>query len=104
MTWFSTSWAVHKAFCPHIEPWLFAPMPANSADLETDRAKAMKRLKSLNSESVTAFQVVELRRSPGDPAAGMLRLVLGLGHGYDHAAQSLWHRNDGKLWNIDLTP
>ena len=96
--------AVHKAFRPHIEPWLFAPIPANSSDLEADRAKAMKRLKSLNRESVTAFQVIELRRSPSDPAAGMLRLVLGLGHGYDHAAQSLWHRNDGKLWNIDLTP
>lgn len=96
--------AVHKAFRPHIEPWLYAPMPANSASLEADRAKAMKRLKSLNSDSVTAFQVIELRRSSGDPAAGILRLVLGLGHGYDHAAQSLWHRNDGKLWNIDLTP
>lgn len=96
--------AVHKAFRLHIEPWLFAPIPANSADLEADRAKAVKRLKSLNSESVTAFQVIELRRSPGDPAAGMLRLVLGLGHGYDHAAQSLWYRANGKLWDIDLTP
>ncbi|WP_344574973.1 hypothetical protein [Actinoplanes palleronii] len=96
--------AVHKAFRPHIEPWLFAPIPANSADLEADRARAVKRLKSLNSESVTAFQVIELRRSPGDPAAGMLRLVLGLGYGYDHAAQSLWHRTDAKLWDIDLTP
>ncbi|MCY1141642.1 hypothetical protein OWR29_26900 [Actinoplanes sp. Pm04-4] len=96
--------AVHRAFRPHIEPWLFAPIPANSADLEANRAKAVKRLKSLNGDSVTAFQVIELRRSSDDPAAGMLRLVLGLGHGYDHAAQSLWQRNDGKLWNIDLTP
>jgi hypothetical protein len=95
--------AVHKAFRPHIEPWLFAPIPANSADLEADRANALKRLNSLNSKSVTAFQVIELRRSPADPAAGILQLVLGLGRGYDHAAQSLWHRNDHYLWRVDLT-
>lgn len=94
--------AVHKAFRPHIEPWLFAPIPANAADLEANRTNALKRLNSLNSKSVTAFQVIELRRSPPDPAAGILQLVLGLGYGYNHAAQSLWHRNDHKLWHIDL--
>jgi hypothetical protein len=35
--------------------------------------------------------------------SGLLRLVLGLRHGFDHAAQSLWRRNDSKLWTIDAT-
>lgn len=41
------------------------------------RAEALRRLQSLNTQSVTAYQVVQLPRSPDDPPEGTLRLALG---------------------------
>ena len=83
------------------------PLYTTSSDLTSNLGnghrstrRTMKRLKSLNSESVTAYQVIELQRMPSDPPAGFLQLVLGLGSGYDHVAQSLWVRNDSKLLRL----
>ncbi|RIV39347.1 hypothetical protein D2L64_08395 [Micromonospora radicis] len=92
--------AVHDIFRPHIEPWQLSPLYPEGDEAAADRQRAMKRLKSLNSESVTAYQVIELQRMPSDPPAGFLQLMLGLGSGYDHVAQSLWIRNDSKLLRL----
>ena len=86
-----------------IEPWLLAPDLSDldqDSKIAADRSQALKRLRSLNSESVTAYQIIELKRTPNDPPSGLLRLILGLGHGFDHTARSLWRRNDDKLWNL----
>jgi hypothetical protein len=92
--------AVHDIFRPHIEPWQWSPLYPEDDAAAADRDRALKRLKSLNSDSVTAYQVIELQRMPSDPPAGFLHLVLGLGSGYDHVAQSLWIRNDSKLLRL----
>lgn len=95
--------AVHKVLRPHIEPWHFTPGLLDEGDpadtqMKRTRDQALKRLKSLNAQSVTAYQVVELKRRPEHPAQGFLRLTLGLGDGYDHRTQSLWQRADSRLW------
>ncbi len=94
--------AVHEVLRPHIEPWHFTPGlldedPATT-QMKRERDQALKRLKSLNAQSVTAYQVVELKRRPEHPPQGLLRLTLGLGDGYDHRTQSLWQRTDTRLW------
>ncbi|WP_148083613.1 hypothetical protein [Micromonospora sp. Llam0] len=95
--------AVHEVLRPHIEPRRFTPRllaEGDPAATQTRREhdQALKRLKSLNVQSVTAYQVVELKRRPEHPPQGLLRLTLGLGDGYDHHTQSLWKRTDRRLW------
>ncbi|MDG4838370.1 hypothetical protein O7631_17765 [Micromonospora sp. WMMD967] len=95
--------AVHEVLRPHVEPWHFTPGlldEGDSADtqMKRERDQAFKRLKSLNTQSVTAYQVIELKRRPEHPPQGLLRLTLGLGDGYDHRTQSLWQRTDTRLW------
>ncbi|MEU8216723.1 hypothetical protein AB0C47_13235 [Micromonospora taraxaci] len=95
--------AVHEVLRPHVEPWHFTPRLLDEGDsaarqVERERDQALKRLKSLNAQSVTAYQVVELKRRPEHPPRGLLRLTLGLGDGYDHRTQSLWQRTDTRLW------
>ena len=58
--------------CSEPEPW---------------RVEALRRLRSLNANSVTAYQVIELPRTPQDPPEGVLRLALGA---VSH--QSWWDR------------
>ncbi|MEV0756801.1 hypothetical protein [Streptosporangium sp. NPDC050280] len=67
----------HEVLRPHIEPHLLAPQPLGD---ESARrwAEALRRLRSLNANSVTAYQVIELPRSPQDPPEGVLRLALGV--------------------------
>jgi hypothetical protein len=66
----------HKILRPHIEPYHFAPThPDEPVDPRKD--EALHRLRSLNANSVTAYQVVELPRSPDDPPEGVLQLALG---------------------------
>ncbi|MEU8048483.1 hypothetical protein [Micromonospora haikouensis] len=94
---------VHEVLRPHVEPWHFTPGLIDEGDptatqTKRKRDQALKRLKSLNAQSVTAYQVVELKRRPEHPPQGLLRLTLGLGDGYDHRAQSLWRRTDTRLW------
>ncbi len=95
--------AVHEVLRPHIEPWHFTPRLLDEGDpadtqIKRERDQALKRLRSLNAQSVTAYQVVELKRRPEHPPQGLLRLTLGLGDGYDHRTQSLWQRTDTRLW------
>ncbi|MBM0201958.1 hypothetical protein JNW90_01655 [Micromonospora sp. STR1s_5] len=95
--------AVHEVFRPHVERWHFTPGLLDEGDptdtqMKRTRDQALKRLKSLNAQSVTAYQVVELKHRPEHPPRGLLRLTLGLGDGYDHRTQSLWQRTDTRLW------
>jgi hypothetical protein len=66
---------VHEVLRPHIEPHYLAPLFNNEGDPR--REEALRRLRSLNAQSVTAYQVVRLPRSPDDPPEGALRLALG---------------------------
>ncbi|WP_188186914.1 hypothetical protein [Nonomuraea sp. SYSU D8015] len=79
---------VHDVFRPHIEPHLLSPQPCDE-DAEPWRVEALRRLRSLNANSVAAYQVIELPRTPQDPPEGVLRLALGAdSHGswWDRAA------------------
>ena len=57
------------------------------------REEALARLKSVNAQSVRAYQVIELPRTPQDPPEGTLHLALGPhshhGSWWDHAATYL---------------
>jgi hypothetical protein len=66
----------HQILRPHIEPYHFAPThPEKRPDPRKE--EALHRLRSLNANSVTAYQVIELPRSPDDPPEGVLRVALG---------------------------
>ncbi|MFI7109678.1 hypothetical protein ACIBK9_25460 [Nonomuraea sp. NPDC050227] len=66
----------HEVLRPHIEPHLLAPQPPGE-NPEPWLAEALHRLRSLNANSVAAYQVIELPRIPQDPPEGVLRLALG---------------------------
>ncbi|MFI5950406.1 hypothetical protein ACIA8B_22850 [Micromonospora chalcea] len=70
----------HEVLKPHVEPWLLAP---TFGEIGEHREKALRRMRSINAQSVTTYQVIELQRIPEDPKAGLLRLVLGRGDQYD---------------------
>jgi hypothetical protein len=81
---------VRDVLKPHVEPHLLAPEHPDEPD--PDREKALARLRSLNAESVSAYQVIELPRAPQDPPEGVLRLALGahsIWSWWDHVAQFL---------------
>ncbi|MFC6022944.1 hypothetical protein ACFP2T_43190 [Plantactinospora solaniradicis] len=64
--------AVHEVLRPHVEPWHLTPGLLDEGDradtqMKLKRDQALKRLKSLNAQSVTAYQVVELKRRPEHP-------------------------------------
>jgi hypothetical protein len=67
---------VHEVLRPHIEPHYLSPVFTHR-DGDPRREEALRRLQSLNAQSVTAYQVVQLPRSPDDPPEGTLRLALG---------------------------
>jgi len=66
---------VHEVLKPHLEPHLLAPTHPDGPPAW--RAEALRRLRSLNVNSVTAYQVIELPRTSQDPPEGVLRLALG---------------------------
>ena len=66
---------VHEVLRPHIEPHYLSPV--FKSDRDPRREEALRRLRSLNARSVTAYQVIRLPRSPDDPPEGTLRLALG---------------------------
>jgi hypothetical protein len=69
---------VHDVLKPHIEPHLLFPvLPNGTRNDERERHEALTRLRSLNANSVTAYQVIELSRTHEDPPEGILRLALG---------------------------
>lgn len=76
---------VHDVLKPHIEPHLLAPTHPDNGSYP-NRDKALTRLRSLNADSVTAYQVIELPRTQQDPPEGVLRLALGADTG-----RSWWH-------------
>jgi hypothetical protein len=51
------------------------------------QAEALDRLRSVNAQSVRAYQVIELPRSAHDAPEGSLRLALGR-----HSHESWWER------------
>jgi hypothetical protein len=73
----------HDVLRPHIEPHLLAPTSRDEP--EPWREDALARLRSVNAQSVSAYQVIELPRSPEDPPEGTLRLALGR-----HTHESWW--------------
>ncbi|KAA9379651.1 RusA family crossover junction endodeoxyribonuclease [Microbispora cellulosiformans] len=72
---------VHDVLRPHIEPHLLSPQPPDE-EPKPWREEALRRLRSLNANSVAAYQVIELPRTPHDPPEGVLRLALGSAHSY----------------------
>jgi hypothetical protein len=77
---------VHDVLKPHVEPHLLAPRHPDD-DPDPGRDEALARLRSLNADSVTAYQVIELPRTQQDPPEGILRLALGADTGkswWDH--------------------
>ena len=81
----------HDVLRPHIAPHLLAPSYRGEPDPR--REEALARLKSVNAQSVMAYQVIELPRTPQDPPEGTLHLALGPhshhGSWWDHAATYL---------------
>ena len=82
----------HDVLRPHIAPHLLAPS-YRGVEPEPWREEALARLKSVNAQSVRAYQVIELPRTPQDPPEGTLHLALGPhshhGSWWDHAATYL---------------
>jgi hypothetical protein len=76
----------------YIAPHVLAPSWRDE-EPEPWREEALARLKSLNAQSVRAYQVIELPRSPQDPPEGTLHLALGpysrRGSWWDHATTYL---------------
>jgi hypothetical protein len=66
----------HEVLRPHIAPHLLSPHYQDEAEEPTWRTEALTRLKSVNAQSVSAYQVIELPRSAQDPEEGLLRLAL----------------------------
>ncbi len=81
----------HKILRPHIAPHLLAPSYRGEPDPRSE--EALDRLRSVHAQSVRAYQVIELPRSPQDPPEGTLQLALGPhsyhGSWWDHAATYL---------------
>jgi len=83
--------AVDKHMKPPISPWYLGPLPPEGLLIAGREARMWKqeglaRAKALGSTAIWAYQVVELARTPRDPTAGQVLLVLG--HGMNH--ESLW--------------
>jgi hypothetical protein len=81
----------HEILRPHIAPHLLAPSWRDEP--EPWREEALARLKSVNAQSVRAYQVIELPRAPQDPPEGTLHLALGPhSHGswWNHTATCRW--------------
>jgi hypothetical protein len=76
----------HDVLKPHIQPHMLAPKIRGLED-KPWWTEAKQRLRSVNANSVTAYQVVELPRSPSDPPEGVFRIALGR-----NSRKSWWHR------------
>lgn len=78
----------HEVLRPHIAPHLLSPH-LDDGQQPVWRGKALVRLKSVNAQSVSAYQVIELPRSAQDPEEGLLRLALS---SYTPIHDSWWGR------------
>lgn len=78
---------VHEVLQPQPDEWLLrSPPPGTGERAEADQA--LNRLRVLRDYSVTAFEVIELKRRNDDPPAGLLYLALGSGS----QVGSIWTR------------
>lgn len=82
---------VDEQMKPPLNPWLTSPPPPRGMIIAGEDAldrheRGLARAKSLGQTAIWAYQVFELARTPEDPAAGQVTLVLG--HGMNH--QSVW--------------
>ena len=76
----------HQVLRPHIEPHVLRF--SHTGDwFGSWQAEALDRLRSVNAQSVRAYQVIELPRSAHDAPEGSLRLALGR-----HSHESWWER------------
>lgn len=96
----------HEVLKPHIAPYLLTPQHPEHG-YASWHAEALQRLRSLNANSVVAYQVIELPRSPQDPPEGVLRLALGpVTHRswWEHAANFVEKKLDriDDLTDLDL--
>lgn len=65
---------VHETLAPHPQPWLTRfPALFDTAEGRAER----DRLRRLARSSVTAYEVIHLRRTAADPPNGLLRLAIG---------------------------
>lgn len=76
----------HQVLKPHIEPHLLVSSYGKDW-LMPWQVEALDRLRSVNAQSVSAYQVIELPRSAHDAPEGSLRLALGR-----HSYESWWER------------
>jgi hypothetical protein len=82
---------VDEQMKPPLSPWLTSPPPPRGMIIAGEDAldrheRGLARAKSLGETAIWAYQVVELARTPEDPTAGQVTLVLG--HGMND--QSVW--------------
>ncbi|WP_091041562.1 hypothetical protein [Glycomyces sambucus] len=80
---------IHEVLRPHIDPFTVHQLgltPPVSGPEHEEHVQALRRLRSLNEYSVTAYQVIELKRTPRTPAEGTITLLLGDGI----RRQSVW--------------
>ena len=83
----------HEILRPHIAPHLLAPSWRDEP--EPWREEAPAPLKSVNAQSVRAYQAIELPRAPQDPPEGTLHLALG-----PHSHGSWWDHTATYLGNV----
>ena len=82
---------VDQQMKPPLNPWLTGPAPPRGMVIAGEDAldrheRGLARARSLGETAIWSFQVLELARTPDDPAAGQVMLVLG--HGTNH--ESVW--------------
>ncbi|MFI6634279.1 hypothetical protein ACIBI7_35820 [Nonomuraea fuscirosea] len=98
---------VHEVLRPHIEPHIVLAPSHPQVDPAPWREEALRRLKSLNANSVTAYQVIELPRTAQDPPEGVLSLALGSATHQswweriaDHVDKRIEDADDPSEWNL----
>lgn len=96
----------HDVLRPHINPHLLSPVFRHNGP-QPWREEALRRLRSVNANSVRAYQVVELPRTSNDPPEGVLRFALGLhstaGSWWHHAADYLNEKIEQAYYDNELS-
>ncbi|MDA1363061.1 hypothetical protein O1R50_25840 [Glycomyces luteolus] len=73
---------IHDVLRPHIDPFTVHQLgltPPSTGTEHEEHMQALRRLRSLNEYSVTAYQVIELKRTSRTPPEGTITLLLGDG-------------------------
>jgi hypothetical protein len=80
---------IHEVLRPHIDPLTVHRLgltPPITGPEHEQHLQALRRLRSLNEYTVTAYQVIELKRTSRTPQEGTINLLLGNGN----RRQSAW--------------